>query len=441
MSPRPVLIGSLLTVLLALAAFSVTALLLRAGDDEAQPRAPALPTPTPAPGDGATPTTSTETPGTPATPTPVTAEVPERIEFEVAFPELPELERPVAMVEVAGQRRMLVALQDGQVVSFENDATASSVEMVIDLRAQVSRGGNEEGLLGLALAPDFETSGYLYLYYNARPGERRTVLSRFETSGEGADLRADPASELLLLTVPQPYSNHNGGQVAFGPDGMLYLALGDGGSGGDPHGNGQDITRNLLGSIIRFDVSNATAEEPYTIPPDNPFAGQAGVRQEIWAYGLRNPWRFSFDRATGDLWAGDVGQSSREEIDLIVPGGNYGWNIMEGTECFRSDDCDQTGLIAPVADYGRSGGHCSVTGGVVYRGDAVPALRGVYLYADYCSGAMWGLAAEAAAAGEEAVPVQWREEGPNISTFAQDEAGEVYFLAFDGRIYRVTGAG
>jgi glucose/arabinose dehydrogenase len=252
------------------------------------------------------------------------------VTFAVAFPKLPDLERPVVMLEIPGQNRMLVALQDGRVVSFEKSASADSVETVLDNTDKTSRGGNEEGLLGMTLDPDFERNGYVYLYYNLRPGERRTQISRFESSGTGADFRMDAESELPLLTVPQPFANHNGGQLSFGPDGMLYLGLGDGGSQRDPSGNGQDLTRNLLGSIIRIDVRGATAARPYQIPPDNPFAdGRGGAKPETWAYGLRNPWRFSWDPVTGGMISADVGQNEWKR-SLIEEGKNYGWNIMEG---------------------------------------------------------------------------------------------------------------
>ena len=405
------------------------------GDDDSDAPTSTLPatnTPTQAAGDGATPSPAPESED---------VQVPASVEIQEAFPRLPDIPRPVAMVEVPGERRMIVASQDGLIVSFEKSPEATELATVLDLRGAVLRDGFEEGLLGLVLAPDFERSGYVYLYYNPAEGELRTVLSRFETAGRGADLRIVRESELVLLTVPQPFHNHNGGQLAFGPDGMLYLALGDGGAAGDPEGNAQDISRNLLGSIIRIDVSNATPEQPYAIPPDNPFAGQANVKQETWAYGLRNPWRFSFDRETGDLWAGDVGQGDREEIDLIEPGGNYGWPVFEGTNCFRANNgCDGSAYIAPVAEYTHEGGHCSVTGGYVYRGSAVPELRGVYIYGDYCTGAMWGFAAPDAAAGKSVEPVQWIERGPMIASFAEDLDGELYILSYEGRIYRVTGA-
>ncbi len=344
------------------------------------------------------------------------------------------------MVEVPGQGRMLVALQDGRILSFVNDASANSVETVFDHRARTSRDGNEEGLLGIALDPAFGNNGYLYAYYSAQGGSRRTLLSRFSTSGEGAALRAEPASELLILEVPQPFSNHNGGALAFGPDGMLYLGLGDGGSAGDPKGNGQDVKNNLLGSIIRIDVRGATKAKPYAIPPDNPYAASpGGAKPETWAYGLRNPWRFSFDRETGRLWAGDVGQDAREEIDIVERGLNYGWNVMEGFTCFKpSTGCSQTGLTLPVVDYERDAGACSVTGGYVYRGEALPALRGWYVYADFCNGSVWAFNSAGATHGSRPPVTQLRARGPNIASFAEDSAGELYILAFDGKIYRLA---
>ena len=225
--------------------------------------------------------------------------------------------------------------------------------------------GNEEGLLGLAFSPKFEADGRVFVYYTA-DNPRRSVLSRFNVS----DAAMDMASEHVILEVPQPFANHNGGQLAFGPDGYLYWGLGDGGSAGDPQGNGQKLST-LLASILRLDVS----DDGNRVPPDNPFVNVAGAQPEKYAYGLRNPWRFSFDRVTGDLWAGDVGQDKWEEIDRIVSGGNYGWSTMEGFECYGTPSCDQTALIPPRAAYGHDVG-CSITGGYVYRGPAMPELQG-----------------------------------------------------------------
>lgn len=284
---------------------------------------------------------------------------------------------------------------------------------------------NEQGLLGFAFAPDFATSGEVYVQYSAG-NPRRNVLERYrETDG-----RIDLASAELILEVGQPYSNHNGGATVFGPDGMLYLALGDGGLGGDPQGNGQNPEM-LLGSILRIDVSG---DGPgYVSPPDNPFASGGGA-PEVWAYGFRNPWRITFDRATGDLWAGDVGQSRFEEVDRIVRGGNYGWNITEGPECFAPEEnCDRTGLTAPRAWYGRDDG-ISVTGGYVYRGAAMPELAGWYIYGDFGSGKVWAVDATK----DEGDPVLLAETDVPTASFAEDPAGEIYIIGFDEAIYRLT---
>ena len=298
----------------------------------------------------------------------------------------------------------------------------------LDITDRVGSRRSEEGLLGLALDPS--NDGYVYLYYSAA-SPRRSVVSRFTRSADGA-IRRD--SELVILEVAQPYANHNGGQIAFGPDGFLYIGLGDGGSAGDPMGNGQDPST-LLGSILRIDVSGATSEHPYAIPPDNPFA-DGGGRQEIWAYGLRNPWRFSFDRDTGRLWAGDVGQNSWEEIDLIERGGNYGWNVLEGDHCFRPRNaCDRRGLEPPVWEYSLDGEPCSVIGGYVYRGSAIPWLAGGYVYGDFCSGEIFGLRyVDGAVASHRRVA----DTGHSIMSFARDLDGELYLLTQKSGIFRLV---
>ncbi|MDA1280663.1 MAG: PQQ-dependent sugar dehydrogenase, partial [Chloroflexi bacterium] len=275
---------------------------------------------------------------------------------------------------------------------FENSSTVDHVTRFLDISARVSTQGNEEGLLGLAFHPAYASNGYFFVYYSAA-NPRRSVLSRFTVSANPEI--ADPVSETIILEVPQPFSNHNGGSLVFGPDGYLYLGLGDGGSGGDPQGHGQNPTT-LLGSIIRIDVDTTSNTKKYGIPAGNPFAtspdGPNDPRPEIWAYGLRNPWRFSFDRTSGDLWVGDVGQNAWEEVNVVESGGNYGWNILEGKHCFEpSSNCNPTGTILPITEYSHSGGNCSVTGGHVSRSSAIPELTGVYLYADYCSGRIWGL--------------------------------------------------
>ncbi len=337
---------------------------------------------------------------------------------------------------------MLVSLQDGRIVTFPNDPKADTLTTVLDLRSKVSRDGNEEGLLGMAIPPR-ASPGDIYLYYSAKPGERRTVLSAFRLTGDShspADMRIDPASEQVLLTIPQPFSNHKGGQIAFGPDGMLYIGVGDGGSEGDPNGNGQDIKDNLLASILRIDVRKSAPGHPYDIPPDNPFAqSPGGAKPETWAYGLRNPWRFSFDLQTGQLWAGDVGQNAYEEVDLIEKGKNYGWSVMEGFHCYRPPSgCDQAGLTLPVVDYPHDGGACAITGGFVYRGAALPGLQGDYIYADYCTGEVSAFPAAGARAGSRPPITVLRRQGPRVLSFAQDGTGELYLLCDDGRIYRLS---
>jgi glucose/arabinose dehydrogenase len=281
----------------------------------------------------------------------------------------------------------------------------------------------EEGLLGFAFAPDYEQSGEFYVYYTAGD-PRRSVIERYRA----VDGVADPSSTSVVLEVEQPYPNHNGGAIAFGPDGMLYIALGDGGAGGDPHGHGQD-TETLLGSILRIDVSQSAA---YTSPPDNPFA-QGGGAPEVWAYGLRNPWRITFDRESGELWAGDVGQGEYEEVDRIVRGGNYGWNIVEGPDCFSEDGCIRTGLIEPRVWYDHSDGK-TVTGGYVYRGAAMPELRGWYVYGDFGSGKVWAVDAST----DTGAPVELMDTDVPIASFAEDPAGELYIVGFDNTIYRIV---
>lgn len=378
--------------------------------------------------EGAPTTTPGTGNGTTATTTP--ASTPGAATFVPVFTKLPALPRPTNMIQVPGEQRMLVSLQDGRVVSFAKDDNATELTTVLDLRGSTSRAGNEEGLLGMALDPAFAQNGFLYLYRSVSGGERRTVLSRFHLSGTDAAMRADPASELTILTVPQPYSNHKGGQVAFGPvDGMLYLGLGDGGSEGDPNGYGQDITKNLLGSIIRIDVRGASASRPYTIPADNPFASSPdGARPETFAYGLRNPWRFSFD-ANGRMLAADVGQDKWEEIDYVQAGENFGWNIMEGKHCYKpGTGCNQSGLTPPIAEYSHDGGNCSVTGGYV-AGTA-------YILGDYCTGAVWIIPGVFSNSVSPAL-LQIRKSGPQIPTFAQGSEGEVYLLTAAGKIERI----
>ena len=336
---------------------------------------------------------------------------------------------PTNLVQ-AGNGRFLLTEQAGRVLVLDEDQLAEEHILIpepLDLRDRVSSRGSEEGLLGIALSPHNER--HFFLYYSAA-NPRRSVVSRFNYNREVA-----PDSELVILEVGQPYSNHNGGQIAFGPDGYLYIGLGDGGSAGDPQGNGQD-TSTLLGSILRIDVSESTEAQPYGIPPDNPFAASDGARPEIWAYGLRNPWRFSFDRETGELWTGDVGQNEWEEIDIIQRGGNYGWNVLEGSHCFRPrDNCDHEGRIPPVLEYSLDGAPCSVIGGYIYRGNSIPWLRGAYIYGDFCSGKVFGLRYKE---GQVIQHEELADSGLRIMSFAQDNAGELYLLSQREGVYRLV---
>lgn len=306
----------------------------------------------------------------------------------------------------------------------------------LDLSGSVS-GGSEQGLLGLAFVPDYATSGYFFVNYTDRQGD--THVARFQVSN-GDPNRADPATEFTVLTLDQPAPNHNGGMLAFGPDGMLYVGTGDGGAANDRFGNGQNPAT-LLGKMLRLDMTSAT-DQPYAVPPDNPWVnanwnGQ-DVRDEIWAMGLRNPWRYSFDRATGDLWIADVGQNQWEEVNVTpaasAGGLNYGWPIMEGQHCFQASNCDPSGLVLPIAEYAHAG-HCSVTGGYVYRGQAQPAWNGVYFYGDYCSGTLWGIAPDGSGAWRNA-PVA--STGITLSSFGEDEQGELYATDLaSGTVYRL----
>ncbi|MBN1447291.1 MAG: PQQ-dependent sugar dehydrogenase, partial [Bacteroidetes bacterium] len=284
-----------------------------------------------------------------------------------------------------------------------------------------------------AFHPNYETNGFLYLNYTAAD-PRRTVIARYRVTDTDPN-SADPASETVLLEISQPYSNHNGGQIAFGPDGYLYISTGDGGSGGDPQNNAQNRS-NLLGKILRIDVDNPSHGDAYGIPADNPFFGNAeGWAEHIYAWGLRNPWRFSFDTVTGRLWAGDVGQNRFEEVDIIDRGKNYGWRIMEGFSCFNpASGCDQSGLTKPVIEYGRDQG-ASITGGYVYRGESVPELQGKYIYADFVTGRIWGLTYNGPGNVDNVLLLSSNQ---NIASFGVDPDNELYICTFGGSIFRFT---
>jgi uncharacterized repeat protein (TIGR03806 family) len=361
---------------------------------------------------------------------PADAATPSAIRLLTPYPNLPSLNPLVGLYQAPGDNSAWYAVeQSGQVVRFANNPAVSSVSSFIDIQDRVDYGG-EKGLLGLAFHPNYALNGYVYLSYTASPASGlESRLSRFTL--DTASQTLDAASEQIILRVSQPFSNHNGGQIAFGPDGRLYIGLGDGGSGGDPNGNGQNPAT-LLGAMLRIDVGDGSGG--YTIPPDNPFVSGGGA-PEVYAYGLRNPWRWSFDRQGGALWVGDVGQNAYEEVDIVTRGGNYGWNVMEGNHCYSpATGCDQSSLILPVAEYDHTQG-IAVTGGYVYRGSEVPFLSGQYLYGDYGSGLIWAL--EANGAGGY-VATQLLDTTLNISSFAEDLNGELYVLNLGGTIHKVA---
>ena len=338
---------------------------------------------------------------------------------------------PLLVTTAPGDTGRLFVVEKGGVVRVLKHGVLLPTPY-IDLSARVTK-GSEQGLLGMAFHP---TDGRVVLSFTV-PGTPGGGLSRVATFTAGPDPDVlDPASEQVVLEVDQPYSNHNGGHVTFGPDGFLYFGLGDGGSGGDPQGHGQD-RGDLLGSLLRLDLDHGL---PYTVPPSNPFVGQAGMRGELWNWGLRNPWRFSFDRATGDLYMADVGQGAWEEVDVqpAASGGgeNYGWNVMEGTHCYGGGSCSRDGLVLPVTEYGHGDG-CSITGGHVYRGQAIPELTGTYFYSDYCDGWIRSFKYEGGAATE---PQSWPSLDPHgqVSSFGEDALGELYVVVAGGAIYRIA---
>ena len=330
-----------------------------------------------------------------------------------------------------GSNRLFVVEQAGVIKAFKNDSSTASASVFLDIQQKVTSGG-ERGLLGLAFHPDFKTNGFFYVNYT-QGNPLKTVIARYKAS-DLTTTKADASSETVLLTFSQPYDNHNGGSLQFGKDGYLYIATGDGGSGGDPLNHAQN-RRSYLGKILRLDV-NTSEKGNYGIPADNPYAANnEGFYPEIFAYGLRNPWKISFDKSSDLFFAADVGQNEREEINLITKGGNYGWRIKEGIDCYNpSSNCNTSALIQPILDYSQSNGDKSITGGYVYRGKKVLSLVGKYLYADYISGRIWSLAVEN---GKAASNTLLFEKNGAVSTFGQDEAGEVYFANYrDGKIMK-----
>ena len=343
------------------------------------------------------------------------------------------LNQPVALTH-AGDTRLFITQQIGTVMVY--DALGLRATPFLDIRSIVLSGG-ERGLLSVAFHPRYRDNGFFFVYYTNKNGDNS--VARYQVSANDPD-RADPASGTILLTIPHPdFANHNGGQLQFGPDGYLYIGTGDGGSGGDPSNHAQDLTQ-LLGKLLRIDVDHGL---PYTIPASNPFFGRGNARNEIWAYGLRNPWRFSFDRSSGDLWIGDVGQDTYEEVDLqpatSIGGENYGWRKMEGFHCFNpSTNCTDPSFTMPILEYTHAQGACSITGGYRYRGTQIPSLKGAYLYGDYCTGSIW------TATQTNGV---WTSKTLftttiRISSFGEDVSGELYVMdVAKGIVYKFIAHG
>jgi glucose/arabinose dehydrogenase len=348
-----------------------------------------------------------------------------------AFPNL-SFNQPVDFQDPRdGTNRAFVVTQEGIIYVFQNDSSVISKKVFLDIRNKLISGG-EMGLLGLAFHPDFKNNGYFFVDYTA-PNPLHSVITRYSVDPLNPDA-ADTNSGIIILQVDQPYQNHNAGQLAFGQDGYLYIGFGDGGSAGDPQNNAQNLS-SLLGKMLRIDINKTDNGINYSIPGDNPFAGNLqNWREEIWAYGLRNPWRYSFDPVNGLLWVGDVGQDAWEEVDILNKGDNYGWRKMEGFHCYNPSNCDTTGLILPVWEYGHnSSGGNSITGGYVYRGSVLPQIYGKYIYGDYVSGRIWALSYD----GKNPATNQLLlESGLNISSFGVDKDKNLFICAFDGNIYK-----
>ena len=354
--------------------------------------------------------------------------------LEPAFPNL-KFENLTNLIQIDDAiGGFIVTEQEGLIYYFSNDQDVKGATVLLDLSDRVSTRHNEEGLLGIALSPNFTVDRSLYIFYSANK-PRRSVLSRFVLDDNSISV-VDSAKEIVIFDVPQPYGNHNGGLITFGPDGFLYISLGDGGGAGDPEGHAQNIGT-LLGSILRIDVTADLDGQRYKIPGDNPFVNLPNVRPEIWAYGLRNPWRFSFDNDTGSLFVGDVGQEKIEEINIVRKGQNYGWPVMEGTLCYSpSIKCNASGMIPPIIEHGHDQ-ECSIIGGYVYRGVGLPGLHGRYIYGDYCSGKIWEVNVEELIRGDS-TPRLLVDSDLYITSFAQDLSGNLYVLSQNTGIYRLV---
>ena len=339
------------------------------------------------------------------------------------------LSSPVHLTAPAGDGRLFVVEQAGRIRIVESGALRT--QPFLDISGKISSGG-ERGLLSVAFDPQYATTGYFWVNFTDPGGNTRVERYRVSSNPNVAD----PASSTLVIAIDQPYANHNGGQLAFGPDGMLFIGMGDGGSGGDPQNNAQNRA-SLLGKMLRLDVRSTT---PYVIPTNNPWRNTAGARAEIWSYGLRNPWRFSFDRGTGMLYIADVGQGKWEEIDAVSATSaplNFGWRLTEGPDCYNPSNCDRTGITPPVLSYSHDDG-CSVTGGYVYRGTRLAGLEGRYFYSDYCGG--W-LRSFVFANGVVTEQKDWGIGAVGgVQSFGEDASGELYILSSNGRVYRIEAA-
>jgi hypothetical protein len=355
-------------------------------------------------------------------PTPIPADLKLKLE-EVAA----GLNNPVYLTSPPGDTRLFVVEQPGRIRIIENGQLIAAP--YLDITSRVLSGG-ERGLLSVAFHPEYRTNGFFYVYFTGAGGEIR--IERFTVSSNAN--QANASSAKVILTIPHPRSNHNGGLAVFGPDGMLYLGTGDGGGGGDPDLNGQN-QNTLLGKLLRIDVNGG---DPYAIPAGNPFAGRNDARAEIWAMGLRNPWRYSFDLPSGNLFIADVGQDVTEEVNVAAAnraGVNYGWNVTEGSNCYQSSSCNKSNFQLPVLEYNHDAGQCSITGGFVYRGSAIPELSGTYFYADYCAGWVRSFKYDGAASDRR----QWDlGSAGNITSFGLDSSGEIYLISGNGRVYRIA---
>ena len=356
------------------------------------------------------------------------------------------IQRPIWFCEAPdGSQRKFVVEQRGKVLILPSEQSSTNAEVFLDISGRKPYTSNEEGLLGFAFHPGFKSNAKFYIYYS-QTNPRRTIVSEWQVSRDNPN-KADAASERILFEQPQPYPNHNGGCILFGADGFLYVSLGDGGSANDPHDNGQNL-KTLLGKIVRIDADSRSRELPYGIPRDNPFVGRGdGSKEEIWAYGLRNAWRFSFDRRTGELWTGDVGQNKFEEVHIVEKGGNYGWNWREGFHAFKTNTAPPSNakFIDPVIEYphlpayDKSSTHSpglSITGGYVYRGRKLPTLEGAYVYADFSLGTIWALRREKGKVVESGA-LSSTPKGAvvkNVASFGEDLAGELYVLVFEGTV-------